>query len=172
MGMGTHLSCFNISWKQCKCIVCPHRRTDVSLSESNMYCLAVTVLVVNGRFSESSSGVGRGKDRETRQAHETNLVADGAVVFHGVLDAAVLLVAQCEDGCGHEESNRNMRKGLLTALVAVEEVVFSSDSVAVQQATIVRSCIRYGEGKRRCHNLCNGSAPCQPTQQQHLSSAN
>jgi hypothetical protein len=93
--MGTHLSCFNISWKQCKCIVCPHRRTDVSLSESNMYCLAVTVLVVNGRFSESSSGVGRGKDRETRQAHETNLVADGAVVFHGVLDAAVLLVAQC-----------------------------------------------------------------------------
>jgi hypothetical protein len=60
-----------------------------------MYCLAVTVLVVNGCFSESSSGVGRGKDRETRQAHETNLVADGAVVFHGVLDAAVLLVAQC-----------------------------------------------------------------------------
>ena len=40
--MGTYLSCFNISWKQWRCMVWPHRSTDVSLSESNMYCLATT----------------------------------------------------------------------------------------------------------------------------------
>jgi hypothetical protein len=123
----------------------------------------------------SGSGVGRGKDGETRQ---TNLVADGAVVFHGVLHAAVLLVAQCGrvartcvkmDGStriksehararsflGDELSCWEMRKGLLTALAAVEEVLFSSDSVAIQRATIVRSrsrpCTYTVRGKEETH---------------------
>uniref|UniRef100_A0A0A9BIK3 Uncharacterized protein n=1 Tax=Arundo donax TaxID=35708 RepID=A0A0A9BIK3_ARUDO len=75
-----NLSCFSISWKQCKCIVCPHRRTDVSRNESNRYCL----------------------------------IADGAVVLHRVLDAAVL-VAQG-------------RRVARSTLLAVEEVFLPSNS--------------------------------------------
>lgn len=50
--MGAYLSCFNISWKHCRCMVWPQRSTDVSLSESNRYCLAPTAAaeVTNGEL--------------------------------------------------------------------------------------------------------------------------
>jgi len=66
-------------------MVWPHRSTDVSLSESNMYCLATTAKVPNDEQAEASVSA------EQKQEKKAHLVADGAVVLHRVLDAAVLV---------------------------------------------------------------------------------
>lgn len=83
--MGAYLSCFNISWKHSRCMVWPQRSTDVSLSESNRYCLAATAAaeVSNGELRTCG---GRAQGADSMRPH---LVADGAVVLHRVLDAAV-----------------------------------------------------------------------------------
>lgn len=66
-------------------MVWPQRSTDVSLSESNRYCLAATAAaeVSNGELRTCG---GRAQGADSMRPH---LVADGAVVLHRVLDAAV-----------------------------------------------------------------------------------
>jgi len=70
-------------------MVWPHRSTDVSLSESNMYCLATIAKVPNDEQAEAFSL--QQQTESQKKAQQPHLVADGAVVLHRVLDAAVLV---------------------------------------------------------------------------------
>ena len=138
--MGAYLSCFNISWKHCRCIVCPHRSTDVSRNESNRYCLARTVQFSHGQQRFISVPVGL---RAWNNGRRTHLVADGAVVLHRVLDAAVLLPQGRRVAGSWWQKRKNQETGgdwiqrmgdaeeLLTALLAVEEVFPPSNSAEI-----------------------------------------
>jgi len=52
VGMGIYLLGFNILWNHWRCMLRPHRSSDVSLSESNIESLAKTAKVPNDEQSE------------------------------------------------------------------------------------------------------------------------
>lgn len=72
-----YFSCFNISLRQSECIVCPHRRTVVSFSESKRYCIKSPTI--------------RHHFRNLKHGIITDLVTDRTVVSHWVLHTWMLV---------------------------------------------------------------------------------